>query len=261
MTETALIGSRSLLGQYWASRRYFDYIVDRDELHLLPGHGYGTLAIIDPALERGPLAARREPEKDAAATAALLRTLSDVKADRALLITTADLLPDDGDESSPLLAPADGDTYLNARRDLYNLVNLRFGRVLTVFIPELAVPDSAFSLLGAIKNPPATGKLPMALLEHHQLYPVERIVSDIEKLLPLGVSRFVAAMPPLTSTELVETLAPELANYQPDARRSDPQGSRRKSVLSFHWLDPRDGYLATKEALLAQLAQLIARPA
>lgn len=260
MTDTALIGSRSLPGQHWAAQRYVDYLVNSEDLHLLQGHSYGSLVIIDPAFETGPLAARQAPDKDAEAVATLLRALGDIKADRAILITTADLLPDDGDENSPLADPQ-GDAYLTSRRDLYNLVNLRFGRVLTVFIPELGVPNCAFSMLGTLKNPPETGALPLSLLEYHQLYPLDRLVGDVEKLLPLGVSRFVAAMPPLTSSELVETLTPALTDRQPNAHRSDPQGSRRKSLLSFHWLDPRDGYLATKEALLSELAQLIARPA
>lgn len=258
MTDTALIGSRSLPGQLWAAERYFDYVVDSDDLHLLQGHAFGTLVIIDPAFETGPLAARRSPETDAAAVAALMSALGDIKADRAILITTADLLPDDGDESSPLRDP-EGNAYLAARCELHRLVNLRFGRALTVFIPELAVADSAFSVLGALNPPPETGDLPLALLEYHQLYPLDRLVGDVEKLLPLGVSRFVAAMPPLTSSELVETLAPALADRQPDARQSDPPGSCRKSLLSFHWLDPKDGYLATKEVLLSELALLLTR--
>lgn len=255
MTETALIGSRSPLGEYWASRRNFDHIVDYNELHLLHGRSLGTLIIVDPALETGPLTARLQPEQATAATAAILRTLGDIKADRAILITTADLLPLDGDESSHLLDPKEN-AYLTARRNLHDMANLRFGRVLTVFIPELALPNSDFSLLGAWKNSPAAGELPAAL-ELHQLYPVERIVDDVEKLLPLGVSRFVAAMPPLTASELVETFAPALIARHPDAR-PDPQGSCRQSLLSFHWHDPRDGYLATRETLLAELAHLIA---
>ncbi len=256
MTETALIGSSCTLGRHWTSRGDFDYVVNGDDLHLLAGRAFGMLAIIDPALQTGPLAARKAPEKDAEAVAGLVRRLGDIKADRAVFVTTADLLPEDGDENAAFI-PAQGDVYLESRRALFDCVNLRFGRALNLFIPEPAIPDPAFSMLGALKNPPGEGDLPIALLEYHQLYPLERLARDIGKLLPLGVSRAVAAMPPLTSSELVEALAPALANRQPNTRKNDPKGSRRKSVLSFHWLDPRDGFLTTKEALLAELAQTL----
>lgn len=256
MTETALIGSSCLLGREWASQQYFDDLVDRDNLRLLTGRAFGMLAIIDPALETGPLAARQAPEKDAEAVAGLMHHLVDIKADRAVLVTTADLLPEDGDESAPF-ADTQDDTFLASRRALYDCVNLRFGRVLNLFIPELAIPDPAFSMLGTLKTPPSEGSLPLPLLEHHQLYPAARLADDINKLLPLGVARAVVAMPPLTSSELVETLTPDLMDRLPVAHKADPQGSRRKSLLSFHWLDPRDGFLTTKEALLAELAPLL----
>lgn len=256
MTETALIGSSCLLGRQWASQQYFDYLVDRNNLRLLTGRAFGMLVIIDPALETGPLAASQAPEKDTEAVAGLLHHLVDIKADRAILVTTADLLPEDGDESAAL-ADTQDDPFLASRRALYDCVNLRFGRVLNFFIPELAVPDPAFSMLGTLKTPPPEGNLPLPLLKRHQLYPAARLAGDIEKLLPLGVARAVAAMPPLTTSELVETLVPGLTDRLSVAHKADPQGSRRKSLLSFHWLDPRDGYWATKEALLAELAPLL----
>lgn len=256
MMETALIGSSCLLGRHWTSQQYFDYVVDRDNLHLLAGHAFGMLAIIDPALETGPIAARKDPEKDAEAVAVLLHHLVDIKTDRAVFVTTADLLPENGDENTAFIDPQD-DAYLASRRALYDCVNLRFGRVLNFFIPALAIPDPAFCMLGALKTPPPTGNLPLSLLEHHQLYPLSRLAGDIEKLLPLGVSRAVAAMPPLTSSELVETLVPALADRLPVAHRDDLQGSRRKSLLSFHWLDPRDGFMTTKESLLEELAPFL----
>lgn len=255
MTETALIGSSCLLGRQWASQQDFDHLVDRDNLRLLAGRAFGMLVIIDPALETGPLAARRAPEKDTEAVAGLLHHLVDMKADRAVLVTTADLLPEDGDENAAFLDAQDN-PFLASRRALYDCVNLRFGRVLNFFIPELAVPDPAFSMLGTLKTPPA-GRLPLALLERHQLYPAARLAGDIEKLLPLGVSRAVAAMPPLTTSELVEALFPALIDRLPVAHKNDPQGSRRQSLYSFHWLDPRDGFLTTKEALLAEFAPLL----
>ncbi|OCA03502.1 hypothetical protein [Akkermansia glycaniphila] len=257
MTDTAFIGATSPLGKIWTSKRYFDYLVDQNEIHLLQGHAYAVLVIIDPVFWTGPYAEGQDDNAKDGYAFHFKRQLSDIKAERIIYITSADIIPEDGDELSPLRDPA-GNPGINRQRDLYNFINKQFGRVLNVFIPELAISDPAFGVLGLL-TPPADKKasLPVALLEQHQLYPIDRLVDDVERAIPLGIENVILATPPVTTCELVEQLYPELADNLPDARTSDPRGSTRTSIHSFHWHDPKDGYITTKEDLLNTLGAML----
>lgn len=259
MTNTAFIGASSPLGKIWTSKRYFDYLVDQNEIHLLQGHAYAVLVIVDPVFwEESHADGQDDNAKDGYAFH-FKRQLSDIKAEQIIYLTSADIFPEDGDELSPLRDPA-GNPYLNRQRDLYNFINKQFGRVLNILIPEPAIAAPAFGVLGLLK-PPADKKasLPVALLEQHQLYPIDRIADDVEKAIPLGIENVILATPPITTCELVEQLYPELADNLPDACISDPRGSTRTSIHSFHWHDPKDGYITTKEDVLNALGSMLDR--
>ena len=84
-------------------------------------------------------------------------------------------------------------------------------------------------------------------------------MGDVERCIPLGISSIIPAMPPLTTTEIAEVLAPELLDRLPAYNPEDPKGSDRKSIHSFQWLDPKDGYLVTKDDQL-ELLKFYFRP-
>ncbi|MCD7799219.1 MAG: hypothetical protein LUG84_07455 [Akkermansiaceae bacterium] len=263
MMEIALIGSENPLGRAWAASRIFDYLAGDADPAFPHNKQFSLVGLIDPALWKAPFLIRGNnaaAEEAAMDTRKLLRRIPDLKTDRFVFVTTADLLPEDGHEKSEIIEPGH-DEYLAFRSELYHLVNSQFGRVLTIFIPELAVADPAFSVLGLLQAPPQKGKLPLSPLERHQLYPPGRLDSDIRRLFSLGVSRFVAAMPALTSAELVSQLAPELAPLLPDFTADDPLGSNRTSLLAFHWLDSKSGHLVTRDTQIAQLRALLAADA
>ena len=64
---------------------------------------------------------------------------------------------------------------------------------------------------------------------------------------PLGIPAIIPAMPPLSPREIVEALNPDLLKRLREPLPDDPRGSCRSSIHSFQWLDPKDGYLVTKE--------------
>jgi hypothetical protein len=72
-------------------------------------------------------------------------------------------------------------------------------------------------------------------------------MGDVDRCIPLGIPAIIPAMPPLTTTELVKLLNPALAERLRAPETTDPRGSDRTSIHSFQWLDPKDGYLVTKE--------------
>ena len=252
---TAFLGANTLLGQYWTKRRAFDYLIDKEDFHRTFGRSFRLLVCLDPAVAMGPVTARQNAEGDANATSELLHHLADIKPEMTVYVTTCDMLPDDADELTPPLESS-ADPFVQNRIDLYKEVNRQYGRVLNVHLPELVSAEHrGFSaLMDAITNPPkGKAMLPFPPLQLHQLYFAQRILGDVERCIPLGIPAIIPAMPPLTTLEIVQALAPQLEKRLPVAKPDDPVGSRRTSIHSFQWLDPKDGYLVTKEDQLELL--------
>lgn len=252
---TAFLGASTLLGRYWTKRRHFDYLIDKETLHHTFGHSFRTIVFLDPAIAEGPVCARKQIEEDTTNVTHLLHHLADIKPEFTIYVTTCDMLPEDADENTPALTQSD-DPFVQNRINLYNGVNHQYGRVLNVHLPELVSPEATgYSLLmdTLIAPPAGKKKLPLAPQEMHQLYFAQRIMGDVERCMPLGISSIIPAMPPLTTLEIVQALAPELEERLPAYAPEQPKGSRRSSIHSFQWLDPKDGYLVTKDDQLALL--------
>lgn len=246
--ETAFLGASTVFGKYWTKRRFFDYLIDKDNFRLTFGRSFGMMVYLDNAVANGPAKVRADVEEDTKATNYLISHLADIKPELTVFVTTCDMLPDTADENTPTLESSD-DPYVQNRINLYRALNREYGRVLNVHLPEIANPVPEFnSLLSTLLNPDKSKKpLPFAPLEYHQLYLPQRIMGDVDRCIPLGISSIIPAMPPLTTMELVELLNPDLLPRLREPRPEDPRGSDRKSIHSFQWLDPKDGYLVTKE--------------
>lgn len=254
-TSTAFLGANTLLGRYWTKRRFFHHLIDKEKIHLAFGHSYRKLVFLDPAIADGPDLLRQRPEEDNSITTNLLHHLADIKPELTIFVTTCDMLPEDANENTPALEHSD-DPFVQNRISLYREVNRQYGRVLNVHLPEVVSPEirGYNFLMDTLINPPAgKKKLPFAPLEMHQLYFAQRILGDVERCIPLGIPSIIPAMPPLTTLEIVQTLAPELEDRLPAFSPEQPRGSRRTSVHSFQWLDPKDGYLVTKDDQLELL--------
>ncbi len=246
---TAFLGASTLLGRYWTQRRHFDYLIDKEDFHRTFGHSFRTLVFLDPAVAEGPARMRRDSESDEQLTTRLLSHLADIKPEFTIFVSTCDMLPEEADEHTPPLESSD-DPYVQRRITLHREVNRQYGRVLNVLLPEIVSHESPgyCDLMDSLTHPPeGEEKLPFPPQELHQLYFSRRILGDVERCVPLGIPTIIPAMPPLTTTEIVQTLAPSLLSRLPEFSPDQPKGSRRSSIHSFQWLDPRDGYLVTKD--------------
>ncbi len=249
--ETAFIGANTVLGKIWTKKRYFDYLISEDNFHLIAGKHLHMTVIVDPALELGPLAAQEQVEVDTKNCELVHRQIMEIKSEITIFVTTCDLLDDCADENSELITESDS-VYIQNRLQLHTDINRQFGRVINVYIPELALPSPSHSpLLHCCVQPPkGKGKLPFSPLAQYQFYLPERIIGDVEKCIPIGISHLIPAMPPLTAEDVIKALAPELVGRlaqltEEEKVTAKPSGSRRSSIHSFHWLDPRDGYLVS----------------
>lgn len=253
---TAFLGASTLLGRYWTKRRHFDYLIDKENMHRTFGHSFRTIVFLDPAIAEGPENAKLHIEQDTADVSHLLHHLADLRPELTIYVTTCDMLPEDANENTPVFEKSD-DPFVQNRINLYREVNRQYGRVLNVHLPELVSPEATgYSLLMDTLIAPPGGKkeLPLAPLEMHQLYFAQRIMGDVERCAPLGIPSIIPAMPPLTTLEIVQALAPELEDRLPAFSAEQPRGSRRTSIHSFQWLDPKDGYLVTKDDQLELLS-------
>ncbi len=258
--ETAFLGASTVLGQYWTKRRYFDYLINKDNFQLTFGRSFRMMVYLDNAVANGPENVRKNVEADTKATNYLINHLSDIKPEFTVFVTTCDMLPADANEHTAAIESSD-DPYVQNRINLYRELNRQYGRVLNVHLPEIAsTTEKGFSkVIDTLLNPPAKGALPLAPMELHQLYFSQRILGDVQRCIPLGISSIIPAMPPLTTIEIAEILAPELLDRLPTYTPGDPKGSTRTSIHSFQWLDPKDGYLVTKEDQL-ELLKFYFRP-
>lgn len=252
--DSAFLFPSTLLGRYWTQHARFDLLFDKDDIRKMLGRRFGSLVFLDPAVAFGPACMRANSQEDDALTSFFLRHLHEIRSEFTVFVTTADILQPEADENTPVITESD-DPFVQNRIKLHNEINLHFGRVLNVHLTEIAHPSPDFNpMMHSILNPPeGTSKLPLPPLEFHQLYFPTRIKGDVERCVPLGISRIIPAAPPLTTTEIVKALKPELLDRLPDPAPEDPFGSRRTSVHSFQWLDPKDGYLVSKSDQLTLL--------
>ena len=254
MTDTALIGSSCALGVFWSSKRYFDYLIDETNLPLLRGKEFGQAVIICPSLREGRRAIRRDMGSFLAQVKNLIDLLHEVKAERVTYVTCMDTQPETGNEESPLLRESE-DEWLAALVELKAFINLRFGRVLNVYLPEITGTGADMSVADMLAAPPeGTGELEVALLERHQLYPMHRLVRDVEKAWECGIFSVNLVPEPITTFELVEHCFPSLTDRLPTARETDPCGSSRTSVYSTQYHDPDTGYIMDKQEVISGLS-------
>lgn len=254
MTDTALIGSSCPLGAFWSSKRYFDYLIDETNLPILRGKELGQAVIICPSLREGRRAIRQNMDSFLTQVKNLIDLLHEVKAERMTYVTCMDAQPETGNEHSPLLHEPE-DEWLAALVELKAFINLRFGRVLNVCLPEVTGTGADMSVVDLLAAAPeGTEELAVPLLERHQLYPMSRLVRDVEKAWECGIFSVNLAPEPVTAFELVEHCFPSLANRLPVAKETDPYGSDRTSVHSTQYHDPDTGYIMDKQDVLNGLS-------
>ncbi len=258
-TETAFIGASTALGKYWTKRRFFDYLITKENYAICNGKKFQMMILLDPALSHGSYKSRKNVEADTKLIDFMINSFDDIKSELTIFITTCDMLPYNADENTPIIEESD-DPFVQNRIKMYQAVNKIYGHVLNVHVPELAIPDPAFSpVLDCCVNPPAgRTKLPFIPNQKHQFYFPERIMGDVERCIPLGIPAIIPAVPPLETQEVIESLAPKLLSRLPKIKEEDsdkpcPLNSERTSIHSFHWLDPQDGYFVTKSDQIALL--------
>ncbi len=256
MTDTAIIGSNCPIGKFWSSKRYFDYLIDTENLQLMRNKEFGQVILIAPSLWEGLNNVRKDPTNFLKYTKALTDLMHEVKIERLTFVTSIELRDEIANENDHPSRETT-DEVAAALLELHDYINLRFGRVLNIYVPEItgtgypgmSVVDDLIAEKGK------KTKLKVALLERHQLYPMSRIVKDVEKAWEFGVFHLNLVPEPVTTFELVEKCFPSMSSRLPVAKESDPYGSNRTSIHSTQYYDPNTGYIMTKQDVLDGLME------
>lgn len=83
----------------------------------------------------------------------LIDILHEVKIERLTYVTSIDTQPETGNEDSPLVHEFE-DAFLSALAELRDYVNLKFGRVLSVYLPEVTGTGADMSVADLLANAP-----------------------------------------------------------------------------------------------------------
>lgn len=259
MTTSAIIGCDSPLGKYWSGKRFFDYLINEENYSLLRGRTFGQVVLICPSLWQNPEISRSDVTSFIKKVTSLIGILGETKIERLTYVTTLDLITDDGDESNRV-TPEEETSWQGALAGLYDYVNLHFGRMVNLHLPELVgLEDNGpgWSVIAELAAASKTGRKPKTgLLTKHQFYPLHRIVNDAETAWECGLNAINLASEPITTFELTERLFPKLVDFLPTAKEKDPIGSARTSLYSIYYNDTIAHFIMDKESLLEELTPL-----
>lgn len=246
MKPNALIGAKSPLGKYLTGKMFFDFVFDDGNWMICHGKDFNHLVVICPSLwlknDETCIENKKEVNR-------LLDILGDNRAEQITYITTLDLLPTNGDENSPLLLASDNPALARAI-ELRDLMEVKFGRVLTVRVPELLGLDTPYpnGLIPLLKKAKLVRDLKsLGLLTRHQFFPIEQLVPATLRAWDCGLSQINLVSEPLMTVEIVEKCFPKLLDKLPLARQEDAVGNMRKSIHAIHYYDPANGYMLDKE--------------
>lgn len=253
MIGTAFIGADSPLGKLAANKLNFDCLITAEKLQQISGQSFNHLVCLCPTLWKSPAESRKNVFGTQHYIAKLMAALNDVKVDRLTYISNCELLEQEGNENTPQLASSE-DELTQSLIELRNFMNLRFGRILHIQIPSFIGLGAGYSVLDEFREADIEASAPhLALLEHQQFYPIQRLLPDINKAWSLGLFSVIFATPPITNMEIAECLFPDVVKLLPVAKTTDKLGSLRSSIHSIHWNDPVDGYIMTKEEVMTFL--------
>lgn len=252
----AIIGAKTALGDFLASRNKYDYIIDPSNVDILRNKQF--LEIVCTVADFPEKAAMAE-EKDALRFEKLQEILSEVKTERFTLVTSlATVNPSDGyyNENTSLYTDVTApNPFISHRARFEEFIQLRFGRVLTVRVPELVFSNTLRpGIIGAIPSMEKLASYPADM--SHQLFYLPMIEEDISMGWKLGLSLINLAPEPLSTIEIVREFAPDaiaVLNNAPDGYVFPPLAH---SLNSIHWYDPA-GYICPKATVIQQIKSVL----
>ena len=180
----ALIGHTGSIGRNLARQRSWDACFDRDDIDTIRGRSFELLVCA--GLPSNRWLANGNPGGDRSNMLKLAGALSEVRAERFVLVSTIDVypVPVGVDESTPFEA-THRRAYGEHRLEFERIVAARFAQCHVLRLPQTFGPDMRRNVLDdLIRRRDLDDVDPRGL---HQWYPIERLADDIDRVNALAL--------------------------------------------------------------------------
>lgn len=247
----ALIGHTGFVGGNLAAQHRFDAVFNSKTIESIRGRSFRRLVVS--ALPAEMWVANRDPDADRAALDRLWANLSQCHADEVAVISTVAVYatPIAVDEGT-LIEPTLVTNYGRHRLDLERRVRWHFPRAVAVRLPGLYGPGLKKNAVYDLLHDNQVNKLHAGAT--YQFYNTTRIWRDVELALASGLRVVNLATEPVTVRDLARAaFGRDFAN-DPGTRPACFDVRTKHAAL----FGGRDGYLETREQVLAGLARFVA---
>ena len=247
----ALIGHTGFVGGNLAAQHPFNTWYNSKNIEAVRGHRFELLVVS--GMPAAKWIANRDPDADKAVLDRLWGCLRTVHADTVVVMSTVDVYP------SPI--EVDEDTLIDSmfqqpygkhRLELERLAADHFPRVLSVRLPGLFGPGLKKNAVYDLLHDNEVHKIPAGGV--FQFYNLARLWADVRTALAAGLTLVNFATEPVSVHEVArEAFGIDFTN--------DPGGTPpRYDMRSRHagLFGGRDGYLYSREQVLAELAVFVA---
>jgi hypothetical protein len=222
--RVALVGYSGLVGSYIRDMFPKAKMFNSSNIHEIRGRSFDLLILSTLPAEKWK--ANRFPNEDAQVVRAISEHLSSVASNQTLLISTIDVFnkpfgvfEDDVPQESELSG------YGMNRLIFERFVNAKFGNVWTVRLSGLVGRNLKKNVIYDLRNGKSVEEVPIN--SQFQLYPLERLNSDLEKILANGPGLLHLVAEPLT----LESISQELG-FMPSIFGAPSTNAPKYEVLS-----------------------------
>ncbi|HEX4609917.1 MAG TPA: hypothetical protein VH092_17110 [Urbifossiella sp.] len=246
----ALVGHTGFVGGNLAAQHRFEATFNSKTIESIRGRSFGRLVVS--ALPAEMWVANRDPDADRAALDRLWANLSQCRAEEVAVISTVAVYatPIAVDEDT-LIEPSLATAYGRHRLELEQRLHWHFPRVVAVRLPGLYGPGLKKNAVYDLLHDNQVNKLHAGSV--YQFYNTTRLWRDVEAALRSGARVVNLATEPVTVREVARAAFGRDFGNDPGSRPACFDVRTKHAPL----FGGRDGYLETREQVLAGLARFV----
>lgn len=252
MSRTALIGHTGFVGSNLDRATQFDARYHSKTIAEIRGQEFDLVVCAAPQAKKWW--ANRYPQEDLVLIQELIRHLEQVKAQRFVLTSTIDVFPriTDADETFDCTSQ-DNHAYGKNRLQLEQFVTEHFPLTHIVRLPGLFGPGLKKNVIFDFLNQNEVEKINPD--SQFQWYDVTQLWGHLETIMAENINLIVLATEPLRTAEIQTSFFPNLA------LGATPTPSVAYNIRTCHdkVFGGSDGYIMSKEAVLHQIGQFVAK--
>jgi nucleoside-diphosphate-sugar epimerase len=251
MNSTALIGATGFVGSNLATQNAFADCFNSSNIDRISGREYEL--VVCAGIQAKKWWANQHPQEDWNGIANLLRHLETIRAQRFILVSTIDVYPSPSNvDENHSADTGQNHAYGLHRFHVEEFVRECFASHLIVRLPGLFGRGITKNVIHDLLSDHELEKINPSGV--YQYYDLQRLWSDMEKAISLGLKLLNISTEPLSTREIADALFPN--------KPLGPESAFKASydMRSIYWRDwgsDSPGYLYAKSTVLKQLAVFI----